>query len=423
MQEKLKGLGVYKEGNELVAYLGKFERIMRESEVSTSDWAERLYPRLPERLCERVAQARDNGVGYDGVRRVLLKAAGETAITYGNQLFEVSSEFFKSLNAGGIMEWIKRIACGVCQGCTSVEDCALAIGLALLRKVLPQSGKAFLESRKVKDWDELRESVEDWMSGRQKGDFWKPLGGGPSESSGRPFRGKEGGYVKEYSAQSRGKRERVSGASGYLTCFNCGERGHKSSECKRERRSGGYGYRPPTCYSCGKVGHRSPECTEKKSAVPVKREGAPKKMSTLWSSKSGRSGNVAYGLVNGVRAEVLIDSGAELGSVPKVLVPKNVKLCNDVHVKGDGGPERTCRSFMCEFEIGGYRKVVRTLIDESEVQGVSCIVPFVVMNAEEVAAYAGAIREYESARVAEVQVLTRSMVREEKELDMRKVSG
>ncbi len=148
LQEKLKGLGVYKEENELVAYLDKFERIMRESEVSTSDWAERLYPRLPERLCERVAQARDNGVSYDGVRRVLLKAVGETSIMYGNQLFEVSSELFKSLNAGGIMEWIKRIACGVCQGCTSVEDCAPAIGLALLRKVLPQSGKAFLESKK-----------------------------------------------------------------------------------------------------------------------------------------------------------------------------------------------------------------------------------------------------------------------------------
>ncbi len=34
LQEKLRGLGTYKEGNELGAYLGKFERIMREGKIS-----------------------------------------------------------------------------------------------------------------------------------------------------------------------------------------------------------------------------------------------------------------------------------------------------------------------------------------------------------------------------------------------------
>ncbi len=40
--EKLKGLGVYKEENELGAYSEKFERIMREGKISESDWGERL---------------------------------------------------------------------------------------------------------------------------------------------------------------------------------------------------------------------------------------------------------------------------------------------------------------------------------------------------------------------------------------------
>ncbi len=47
------------DGCELGAYLEKFERIMRESEIEVNCWAERLYPRLPERLCVRVAQLRD----------------------------------------------------------------------------------------------------------------------------------------------------------------------------------------------------------------------------------------------------------------------------------------------------------------------------------------------------------------------------
>ncbi len=99
LQEKLKGLGVYKEGTELGAYLSKFERIMREGEIREVNWGERLYPRLTESLCVRVAQARDKDESYKEIRRILLKATGETAITYGNQLLEASGDLFKSMSA------------------------------------------------------------------------------------------------------------------------------------------------------------------------------------------------------------------------------------------------------------------------------------------------------------------------------------
>ncbi len=173
-----------------------------------------------------------------------------------------------------------------------------------------------------------------------------------------------------------------------------------------------------TCYNCGKVGHRSPECTVKKGVVSVKKEGVPRKMSVLINeSKSGKSGNVAMGLVNGTKTEVLIDSGAELGSVPKALVPEQVVLCSDVLVKGYGGSEKSCKSFMSEFIIGGYRKAVRAIIDESEMPGVSCIVPFSLTNGEESEAYKCAIQDYVSGEKVNMNVLTRSMVRKEEELD------
>ncbi len=417
LQEKLKGLGVYKEGNELGAFLAKFERIMRESEVDERSWAERLYPKLPERMCLRVAQERDGEVEYKEVKRVLLKAAGETAITYGNQLFEANSELFKSMTAGGIAEWLRRVVEGVFQGCKSIEDCRLAIALALLRRVLPQGGKAFMENRKVSEWGELRDSLEDWMSGREKGNFFRPLGGGPSENT-RGYRTRES-YLGRENVRVGNDKEKGSSASGHLTCFSCGERGHRSTECRKEGKTGGSGYvyRPPTCYSCGKVGHRSTECTVRRGAAPVKKEASPKKMSVLWNTKSGSAGNVAFGLVSGVKTKVLIDSGAELGSVPRAMVPKDVILCNEVRVKGYGGSEKTCKSFMCEFVVGGYRKVVKTIIDESESPGVACIVPFTLMNEEEAVAYRSAVSEYVVEERVGMNVLTRSMVREERELD------
>ncbi len=423
MQEKLKGLGSYKDGSELGAYMEKFERIMRESKVEEKDWAERLYPRLPERLCVRVAQVRDDGQEYGEVKRVLLKAVGETAISYGNQLYEANSETFKSMSANNIVEWMQRTVKGTCQGCKTLDDCVLAIALALTRRVLPQSGKMFLENRTIKCWGEYREALEDWMAGRQRGNYFKPLGSSIVESN-RSYKGKDSSFGNASGGERfSGVGERVSSErnSSYVTCYNCGEKGHRASECRKSSvrpSGGGYVPRVVTCYNCGKVGHRSPECTVKKGAVVVKKEDVPRKMSVLINeSKSGKSGNVAIGLVNGVRTEVLIDSGAELGSVPKALVPKQVVLCGDVLVKGYGSSEKCCRSFMSEFVVGGYRKVVRAIVDESELPGVSCIVPFSATNGEEVEAYKCAIQDYVSGEQVKMNVLTRRMVREEKELD------
>ncbi len=417
LQEKLRGLGVYKDGNELRAYLEKFERIMRESGIDEGNWAERVYPRLPESLCMRVSQERDGEVAYGEIKKVLLKAAGETAITYGNQLFEATSEQFKSMSAGGIVDWVRRTVNGLCQGCKGPEECMLAVAMAFLRKVLPQSGKAFLEMRKISEWGEMRDAVEDWMSGRQRGNFFRPLGGGYSES-GRVFRGHSAGG--DSSARGNGDRERTGSTSGVVTCFSCGERGHRSTECKKGVKTGGSGYvpRPPTCYNCGKVGHRSTECTVRKTTVPIKKEVTPTKMSMLTSEKTGKSGNVAFGDVNGVRTEVLIDSGAELGSVPKALVPKGAEMCKDIRVRGYGGAERDCKSFMGEFVVGGYRKVVRTIIDEGEPSEVACIVPFAVVNEDEAKAYRMAIKEYAESTKANMGVITRSRAAVEAALDV-----
>ncbi len=417
--EKLKGLGVYKEGNELGAYLEKFERIMREGKISESDWGERLYSRLPESLCMRVAQARDRNEEYGEIKRILLKAMGETAITYGNQLLEATGELFKGMTAGGLADWLLRVTKGMCQSCKGVEECMLAMALAVLRRNLPPSGKAFLEMRKIGEWEELREALEDWMSGRQKGNFYRPLGSGPSEVS-RGYRGtvdKETWYGRGVKAQGTGSGDKVGSTYGVVTCYSCGEKGHRASECRRDKQGSSYIARVPSCYNCGKVGHKSPECTAKKGTVAVKKEPNPTKMSMIRQAKSGQAENVAYGLVNGMRTKVLIDSGAELGSVPKALVPDGVEQCGDVYVRGYGGREKKYKSCMSDIVVGGHKKRIRSIIDESESSGVACLVPVSLVDDREATAYREAIREYASEDKVGVNVLTRSMVKRDKELE------
>ncbi len=257
------------------------------------------------------------------------------------------------------------------------------------------------------------------MSGRQRGNFYKPLGSGPSEVN-RGYRGtvdKESWYGRGGKAQGGGSGDKVGSSYGGITCYSCGEKGHRSSECRRERQGSSYIARTPTCYNCGKVGHKSPECTARKGSVTVKKETTPTKMSMLRQAKSGQAGNVAYGLANGVRTEVLIDSGAELGSVPRALVPEGVELCSDVYVRGYGGVEKKYKSCMSEFVVGGHRKVIRASIDESESSGVACLVPVSLVDDQEAAAYREAIREYMSEDKVGVNVLTRSMAKRENELE------
>ncbi len=428
LQEKLKGLGMYKEGTELSAYLEKFERIMRMGEVSMDSWGDRLYPKLTEALCKRMTKDLEDGEKYDVIKKGLLKAVGETAITYGNQLLCANSDVFKSMSAGGIADWLVRVTSGMFQECNSVEDCTVAAALAVLRNCLPESGKTFIDAKKIGKWGVLRESLEDWMSGRQPGNYFRSLGSGPVESSSsrgyRGYREKESTYGQSGKSQSfvgdrvgGNTRDRVGGNTGFVvTCYSCGEKGHRASECKKDKSGASYVARVPTCYTCGKSGHKSPECTSKKGAVAVKKE-PPTKLSVLRQAKSGVQLNVAVGSVSGVETAVLIDSGAELASVPRALVPEGVVWEKDVMVRGYGGVERLHKCFMCEFVIGGFRKVVKTVVDESEPLGVSCLVPVSLVDDQEAAAYREAIRAYRDGEKADVNVLTRSMAKRESELD------
>ncbi len=101
---------------------------------------------------------------------------GETTLTYGYKLFELTGEGLKAKTAGEIMEVIEKVSWGVMQGCESVRECVVALATALTRNVIPPSGKVFLEGKKKERMEDLRDAWETWMAGRLKGNFYKPIG-------------------------------------------------------------------------------------------------------------------------------------------------------------------------------------------------------------------------------------------------------
>ncbi len=184
--ELLKGLGSYKEGTQLVGYLTKFERIMVDCGIEEDSWLERLTAHLPDRLCARIAQARSDGGSYDEVKSESL-AVGENSVSYGFKLFEDKCETLKTLTAGQITEFIERLCRGVLQRGTSKEDCVVELALAYTRFVMPQDGRVFLRGRKIEKMKNLMVAWEEWLAGRQPGNFYHPRvsGYGSGSNSGR----------------------------------------------------------------------------------------------------------------------------------------------------------------------------------------------------------------------------------------------
>lgn len=355
---------------------------------------------------------RDEGAEYDEVKMVLLKAVGETNLTYGHQLFELSGEALKAKSASEIMERIEGICRGVLQGCSTLEECVVALAAALTRRVIPQGGKVYLEGRKLTKFEDVRDAWETWMSGRMNGNFYKTLGS-VSESESRSFSGFRGGY-----GESSGSR-----VGGVVTCFTCGEKGHRSHECRKGSSGAGYQPRPVTCFSCGKAGHRSIECPGKKVGAPVKKEPTGKVSKIIVGSERG---NVVRWLVNGVSCKVLIDSGAEVGVVPRAMVSEGAVRFGQVHISDVHGRTSVHQSTVVEYVIGGLTCNKLAVIEERVGDDVMCIIPFDVMNEEEVCAFRRALElakngksgaENKVSEAAEVSVLTRSQARLEQELD------
>ncbi len=409
-QEKMRALGSYKEGTELSDYLCKFERLLKECKVDEGSWAERLYPRLPEKLCVRVAAERDGDMGYPVVKQALLQTVGETTLTYGRNLFELSGEGLKHLAGGDACEHIVKTCRGVLQGCETLEQCVVALATAVTRRVLPQPGKVYMETKPIKSLKELREMWETWVAGRQKGNFYKPWLG----EVGTERRGFRGDVREGY-----GGRE--------ITCFSCGGKGHRAGECKDNKGRTGFGSRTEfrseprsiTCFTCGKPGHRSTECASRKVGAPVKREGG--KVATVVVGE--KKDNIAWGRVNGTECKVLVDSGASVGVVPKSLLEECYRDCGEIQVANVHGGRRAHRSTIVKFEVGGLVRSHLAMIDEREGDGVICIVPLNLRDREEATAYAKAIEEYGNrsqkagSEEPKVNVLTRSQTRIEAELD------
>ena len=92
-----------------------------------------------------------------------------------------------------------------------------------------------------------------------------------------------------------------------------------------------------TCYTCGEEGHKSPQCPKNlKSDKVSSKEGKAKPVKRIWHSQSNCV--QLEGVVNGQKAQVLLDSGAAISVVPEDMVAPNQMSGKNVV----SGPRHPC---------------------------------------------------------------------------------
>ncbi len=411
--ELLKGLHVYKEGSSMCGFLLKFERIMGECDIEEDEWIRYLFPNLSDKLYARLA---DCGCGddYGETRKVLLMAVRETVVSYGHMLFDTLGEQLKTKNAGDIHEFMRRMVSGLFQGCESVKDCEAVLAIAFTRHIMPLAGKTFLETRKLVTMADHLDAWETWLSGRQSGIFFRPRVSGYGGVG-------NGNFVKRMPDRSVSSSNGGSGSTFVFSCFGCGEKGHRLSECPKRVVSGSNGGKI-VCHTCGVEGHKSTDCPSKKGGAPKKSGSSDTKISMLSADRNVKK-NVISGRVNGKLCDILVDSGADVALVPRSVVGYDCVQCGDIKVSGAVGEPDVRASTKVVFEIDGVKLERLALIDENECERSMFIIPFDMCDEDQCKLFQSAIKRVGKERVSEVKVLMRAQECEERVLDTNDVDA
>ncbi len=97
-----------------------------------------------------------------------------------------------------------------------------------------------------------------------------------------------------------------------------------------------------------------------------------------------RKDNVLWGKVNGVAKRILVDTGAEVGMIPRSLVGRDAIDCGDINIRGVLGVPELHKSTKAIFEVAGLRLEKEVMIDESGDPEGECILPLSLSNGREV---------------------------------------
>ena len=165
------------------------------------------------------------------------------------------------------------------------------------------------------------EQVEDEIRNKWKREFK------PSAEEAKKGKDKEKNHALNVEKGSDKKKKRGPKKAFKGRCRNCGEQGHKSFECEKEKKT--------SCYECGKEGHFARDCPQKKDKDKDKKN-LGMFVGMCYCQETQESEETFVGSVGNNEGKFLLDSGASCHVVKDETMLTEVKSVKDSLIVGDG---------------------------------------------------------------------------------------
>ena len=345
----------WKEGEDLESFLSTAESRLQGGGIRDEEWAALLSAKFSGTTGSVWRDACEEAGGYLVIKDRVLKACGYSAKLAGDVFFGMKVEHLKGRTADQLYQRGAQLLKRLVAPERLSRAAEFAIVKAWVCSIIPKRARLILEARVVTKVSELVDALQDHLS----------LEGDHSE-------GQAAVFSKTNSSEGKGRIYQSEGRSGgrsssSLICFNCGRVGHKAVDCwqgksgpssnnKAPASTGSGEAKPVICYNCGQVGHKSPQCPKPKVEKNgnVKKEESARPLRRVCGALGGvsKSDDQVHGLVNGMEATIVLDSGAQVSAVPEDMVAEAQKLPETIAVSPFGSESLTLQTAEVVFSVG-----------------------------------------------------------------------